>query len=176
MDTPLGIVNLVDELGRLLQAEPRAKTLVSPLIANVISDLAVLMIYMKDDRGRVIKSLTLPWINMLKDIEGKKPHELYKLGSPANGRFHYPVVKLRTKENHEAMQAAERNLDEFWNQVDRNLEVTRQWYLDHFSQCDKCCDFGVETAVWKLLSGSRYVQRTGDWVEPSKSELTAAKQ
>lgn len=188
METPFGIVNIVDELGRLLQNEPGAKNLISPHIANVISDLAVLtealrqldvykgklhaapMMEMKDERGRTIKGLTVPWINMLSDIEGKKPQEFYKLALPTNGRFHYPVDKRRTKENHEAMQIAERNLDEFWGQVDQNLEVKRQWHLDHLAECDKCCDCGVETAVRKLLSGSRYVQRTGDWVEPNKSE------
>lgn len=192
LDTPFGIVNLVDELGRLLQAEPKARNLVSPHIANVISDLAVLTealrqldVYkgklhatpkmeFKDDRGRVIKGLTVPWINMLKDIEGKQPLELHRLGMP--GRFHYPVDKRRTKENHEAMRLAEQNLDEFWGQVDRNLEITRQWYLDHLAQCDKCCDCGVDTAVRKLLSGSRYVQRTGGWVEPNNKEPTAATQ
>ncbi|KAK5125371.1 hypothetical protein LTR85_000480 [Meristemomyces frigidus] len=174
--------------------ETKAKDLVSPHIANVFSDLSVLtealrqldvykgklpeapLIGMRDDNGKVIKSLTVPWINMQKEIEGDKPLEFYKLGSPAEGRFHYPVDKRRTKENHEAMQAAERNLDAFWGQIDRNFEVKRQWHLDHLKECEKCCNCGVETAVRKLLSGSRYLQRTGDWVEPNNNEQTAAKQ
>jgi hypothetical protein len=137
-------VNVVDELGRLIQAEPKARELVSAHIANVISDLSVvcealrqLQVYKgqlvelpafdKDENGELTKELNVPWAKALKDIESLIPEEFYNHGIPAQGRFHYPVDKRRTKEKHEAMRASEHNLDAFWRAMDANMERKRQW-------------------------------------------------
>lgn len=131
---------------------------------------------MRDDNGKVIKEVTVPWIDVLSDLEGNRPQDLYKLGVPTNGQYYYPVDKRRTKGNHEAMQRAEQHLDIFWKQADSTAEIRRQWKLDHLKKCDECCDCGVDSAVRRLLtSGTRCVQRTGGWVEPVVNQRVGTK-
>ncbi|KJX98800.1 hypothetical protein TI39_contig391g00009 [Zymoseptoria brevis] len=183
-----GFSTVVDELGRLLENEPRARHMVSSRVAQTISELSVITEALRqmiayagqihevpmppstDRKGRKLKGLTLPYYNLLDDIEGAKPEQFYQLGLPTDKRFYYPSDKRRTKENHEAMRAAEARLDAFWHKVDANLEVKRQSQLDHLKQCGDCCDCGVESAAMKLLAQPRYLQRTGVWIDPKTSD------
>lgn len=42
-------------------------------------------------------------------------------GDVSNGRFDYPVGKLRLRETTEAMQRAEQNLDQIWRKFDDEM-------------------------------------------------------
>ena len=81
---------------------------------------------------------------------------LTSFGIPHNGRFRYPADKQRTRENIEAMQQAEKNLDEFWGKLDGKLASV----------------YEVSPRVRSLLS-QRVVERTPDWIEPIKPTKSA---
>ncbi|KAK4507077.1 hypothetical protein PRZ48_000811 [Zasmidium cellare] len=192
-----GLSTVLDELGRLIENKPRAKKLVSSHVASIISDMSVLaeatrqmigysgqlyevpMERLSDSEGNDTFGIIIPWSNIIEEIEGSNPHEFYKLCiPPVDGRFHYPSEKRRSKKNHDAMRAAERNLDAFWHKVDTNLEIKRQWRLAHLKECDQCCGCGIQSAMRDLLAQPRYLHRLGPWVEPEKQqkEDTAAQQ
>ncbi|GFF99300.1 hypothetical protein IFM61392_00759 [Aspergillus lentulus] len=146
--------------------------LVSSRVASVISDLAVIseclhqielyqpwastfengFIERRDGIQKGYSNLTSGWDKYLVSFEGTS---LAKLGSPEDGRFHYPAEKRRNRENVELMRAAERNLDAFWRAVDSHLPVTR--------------GMTQRNAVYKVLTRiSGRLQRTPAWVEPEK--------
>lgn len=103
--------------------------------------------------------------NMKAVVTGLAP-----LGSPAYAigpkRFHYPSDKRRTRENTEAMQLAEQNLDEFWARFDAKYK----------SKVGKT----INEIVEGFLFQNRDLRRTPEWVEPepkpkkSKSETIAS--
>ncbi|KAH8669437.1 hypothetical protein BGZ61DRAFT_509468 [Ilyonectria robusta] len=93
--------NVVDELERLLEAEPAARDLISFHVAKIIGNLS-------------IQSQSFHDANLGKTA---------RFGEPLSGRFTYPIDKRRTKENVETLRRAERNLDVFWASVDRLLHA-----------------------------------------------------
>ena len=126
----------------------------------------VATICLANENGRQTEA-TVPWIDLLSTIDGDRPSEVRRLGMPTESRFHYPVDKRRTTENHEAMQLAEQNLDAFRAQVDKNMEVKRQSKLDHLKESLDRYNPGANADIRKLLTQPRNLQRTGDWVEPN---------
>ncbi|KAF2143937.1 uncharacterized protein K452DRAFT_285979 [Aplosporella prunicola CBS 121167] len=168
-----GLYTVVDELERLTINEPKAKELVSPLIAGQLSDLAVIAECIRqiksyhpwaagfemkkserDAQNQVdYAKTTRGWVHFLGVGEGATTAIL---GNPSDKKFHYPVDKRRTRENVEAMRQAEENLDNFWTTVDRQMKIkTRE--IEH-------------TAVFRLLSQERMLRRTPEWVEPAKTQ------
>jgi len=158
----------MDEMERLTESDWKIKKLISPWIANIISDLSVIsecrhqislfqpwaagLQYELGPRIDRIKAsyddTVKKWIQSHKTFEGTL---LSKLGAPSEGRFFYPVEKRRTRETTEAMRRAERNVDEFWANVDRFL-VNKAGISQH-------------QAVRHLLSDNRILRRTPEWVE-----------
>ncbi|KAI0869427.1 hypothetical protein GGS24DRAFT_163939 [Hypoxylon argillaceum] len=164
---------VIDELDRLLKAEPRALELVSPYIAMLISELSV--------TGECLRQLEIfqPWANgfegaLVDREEGIKKEfkqhnramaqvlETFKeqnittfchLADPSGGKFQYPVGKRRSKANIETLRRSEENLDVFWNAVD-DLLYRKAGNLN-------------STAYKQTLSQPRYLQRTPEWVEPA---------
>lgn len=171
----LGAVGLplaVDELDRLIQAEPRARALLSTTFASRMADLSILAQCL----GQV--SLYQPWASCLDHgvteladclLQGwmdrrsalmkvndsfHKNHikKIVALGIPSTGKFTYPVKKRRTKETVTAMRLAEHNLDAFWSAVDHVL----------YSVAGAM----ENTPAGRLLAQPRVLQRTPAWVEP----------
>jgi hypothetical protein len=164
-----GLNTLMDELERLMENDPKMKELISPWVADQISDLSVF--------SQCLHQIELyqPWAatfetemvnredelkeDYLKTQKSIEPYLHTKfggavtlLGTPSGGRFHYPVDKRRTRENTEAMRQAEKHLDAFWRAVDREL-VSNSAISLHLRQ---------------LLS-QRVLQRTPEWVVPVKA-------
>ncbi|KAK2730623.1 hypothetical protein CKAH01_02451 [Colletotrichum kahawae] len=167
---------VLDELERLLHAEPRAKELVSPYIASVIGSLSII--------SHCISQLDLyhPWAqsydSMMVDREDGLKKEFAvqtagrakvmavlkesnvlpaaRLAEPSNNRFAYPSEKRRTKAVTATLIEAERNLDAVWAAVDRLiLEKAGGLWMD---------------AVRHVLEHNRSLQRTPEWVdEPAAS-------
>jgi len=104
-----GMPNVVDELQRLLQSEPKAHGMVSSFVAETIGDLSIACECLRQiqtyqpwaqtfenalvDRDVAIKKqfaeLTAPWTAMmsaLKLIEG-----ISSQGNPEDGKFRYPI-------------------------------------------------------------------------------------
>lgn len=82
-------------------------------------------------------------------------------GDPTSNKFYYPVSKQRTKQNHEAMQQAEINLDELWIIYDIHIFRTleRPIYLK----------------LQDLIPKGRKLLRMEDWVEPQEATESATK-
>lgn len=164
----LGI--LMDELDRLVESEPTAKELVSSWVADKISDLAVI--------SQCIQQIKLyqPWAALFENrmVENEdvlnedyartqRPfaaiskitisNSVTSLGTPSGSRFYYPVDKRRTRENTESMRTAEKNLDDFWRAMDAEL-ISK----------------GAVTSRTRSLLDGRLLQRTPEWIEPSKGQ------
>lgn len=167
--------DVMDELDRLLNSEPRAKELISPFIANIIGDISIISqcqrqldAYYPWSRGfsnamkgciddliqechietdpRVIKVRAISdENNMIKAVT---------IGDMSNGRLAYPIDKRRTKENVEILRRSEASLDAFWACVDQTIHSV-------------VGELG-NSAVLPLLSESRVIQRTPEWVEPTR--------
>jgi hypothetical protein len=164
---------VVDELERLLEAEPTARNLVSAHIAAQIGNLSIIsqclrQLEMYQPWARGFENALPDKADALKDEFAKSSapqarllqtlHEKSKLGQAAklceyNGNFTYPSTKRRTKETTEAMIMAERNLDQLWVSIDR---------LVHTDAGDLEC-----MAVKRALLRPQLMQRTLEWVEPA---------
>ncbi|KAK4138431.1 hypothetical protein BT67DRAFT_412777 [Trichocladium antarcticum] len=172
-----GLANTVDELQRLLEAEPEAKRLISSHVAEVIGDLAVVteslrqidlyhpwargydnaLLDLQDELAEESKKSREPWDRIRACTEAQHVARSVQLLDPFKRRFPYPVDKRRTKENVAALRQAERNLDRFWVSIDLNL---RHIGGDISS-----------TATSRVLSQNRTLQRTPEWVEaPPRAE------
>ncbi|KAJ8119200.1 hypothetical protein ONZ43_g3808 [Nemania bipapillata] len=167
------MTTVIDELDRLLKAEPKALGLVSPYIAMLIGELSI--------TGECLRQLEIfqPWANGFEEAlvdreEGiKKEFEehtkvwaqvydtfelpnvttLRQLGDPSDNKFQYPVGKRHNKANVETLRRSEASLDAFWNAVDDMLH-------------QKAGSLNG-TAYKQALSQPRYLQRTPQWVEPA---------
>ncbi|RYO96355.1 hypothetical protein DL764_007491 [Monosporascus ibericus] len=166
---------IVDELGRLLETEPRTQELISARIANIVGDLAIIShcIGQLDmyqpwargfeaallDRADGIKTdfeeRTRFWSMIMKALRDSNLSKVAQLGTPSDKRFAYPYEKRRTKQNVEQLQRAEQHLDEFWAAIDRVV----------YAECGSL----KGTAVQRVLSRPRMIQRTPEWVDPPPS-------
>ncbi|CAG7950189.1 unnamed protein product [Penicillium olsonii] len=167
---------IVDELERLLQAEPRARELLSPFINSLIGDLSIIsqtlnqldlyqpwaqtwenkLAECEDDLKADYAEQTKSWALMLGATHERGLQlRAAKLANPAGGAFAYPIHKRRNKDNVEALRSAESRLDAFWAAIDQLMKA-------------KAGDL-QGTAVQALLSQPRTLQRTREWVEPEKT-------
>ena len=93
---------------------------------------------------------------MLSELDtALKQISLADLADPSDGKFFYPVDKRRTRENTKAMQQAEKHLDEFWENLDKQLM--------------RRTDLSRHEAFRRLLSAPRILRRTPDWIEPDSA-------
>ena len=174
-----GLPIFMDELERVLDVEPKTKELISPYIAEIIGDLSIIAqcAHQLDLYHPWANGFTMVMLDRLDDIEAEfaactrssdgirkalgedNLAEAVRLGDISGGRFAYPIEKRRTRENVETLRRSEGNLDEFWASVDQ-LIYTKVGTLEG-------------TAVQRLLSQLRILQRTPKWVE-SVQEPTKA--
>lgn len=170
---------IVDELGRLLETDPRAKELISARMAGTISDLSIIShcigqldLYLPwargyeaalVDRDEGIKKEFAEHMrtcnNIMYALHDKHLTTVAMSGNPTDKKFAYPFEKRRTKQNVEALQQAERNLDHFWANIDRIV----------YAKCGNL----EGTDIRRVLTQPRVMQRTPDWTDPAPS---AAKQ
>ncbi|KAF9945186.1 hypothetical protein BGZ72_001585 [Mortierella alpina] len=174
----VGLSPLLDEMEHLVENDPKARNLFSSRVANTVTDLSLFA-----ECKRQI-SLYEPWAASFENDAVPRNDKLVKkyiertkriqiidtafkqisLGDadPSNGKFFYPVEKRRTKETTEAMQQAEKNLDDFWERLDKFLLPKM--------------DPSHGGALTRLLTDSRILHRTPDWVEPDLSLSPAERQ
>lgn len=138
-----GMTMMVDELQRLIESEPKAKSLITPFIASTISDLAIvseclhqLEIYqpwartfdtmLTDDRRKLFDSEydardTAIQARITRALESCG-EVLGRLGAPTGGRFSYPIEKHRNEAKVTILRKAESHLDAFWSKVNKYLD------------------------------------------------------
>ncbi|KAK3956136.1 hypothetical protein QBC32DRAFT_164917 [Pseudoneurospora amorphoporcata] len=165
---------VVDELERLLETEKEASRMISSYVAGLIGQLSIITQCMRqldcyqpwarsfetlnidheDSIKAAFSETSKPWAAILRATSEKEGlfTSLVWLGKPTSKNFFYPVDKRRTKANVEALRFAESNLDRFWNGVDRIMY--------------KNANNLENTFVRTLLTQSRSLQRTPEWVEP----------
>ncbi|CVK86141.1 uncharacterized protein FMAN_06483 [Fusarium mangiferae] len=170
---------VVDELERLMQADPKADALISAYVAKILGDIAIIaqclkqlelyqpwaaqfdqVIQSKIDTYRDIWNELVPNFGQLYDAFLKKEFdEVARFAEPSDGKFTYPYSKRRTKETVDTMRRAEANLDIIWTKID---QITQKNVTDF-----------KETALYTLLSRPRTLRRTPEWVEPIKTDSKA---
>ncbi|KAI0854223.1 hypothetical protein F5Y00DRAFT_222564 [Daldinia vernicosa] len=170
---------IVDELGRLLETEPRAQELVSQKMTGFIGDLAIIthcisqldlyqpwartfettLVDLSDDIESDYKKRTEPWAMMMEALRDINLVQVAQIGNPSDRRFAYPYEKRRTKQNVEELRRAEQHLDQFWVAIDRIVNTK--------------CGSLKGTAVHRVLSQPRMLQRTPDWIDPPPSTTKA---
>ncbi|CAG1973305.1 unnamed protein product [Fusarium graminearum] len=167
---------VVDELQRLLQAEPKADVLISTHVAKIIGDLAIVAQCLKqlelyqpwaqqfemiafeyeDDFKKQLTTLQKP----VKELHGafmkKSLDDVAKLAEPSGGKFTYPYSKRRTKETVDTLRQAESRLDAIWAKIDDLTKATVANFKD--------------TSLYRLLSQPRTLRRTAEWVEPEQGK------
>lgn len=165
-----GLPDLMDELERLVQADPIQKNRLTAWVSNVIADLGVVA------RARHEVDIYFPWAagfdyyyaqhsdaiegafnEQLKSLskipENFRGTVLAKFGDPSDGKFNYPSDKKRTQKTTNDMRKAEGNLDAFWKAADLHYQKR-----------------GGRPRINTRLSilESRQLERTPEWIEPIK--------
>jgi hypothetical protein len=79
------------------------------------------------------------------------------IATPLGKRFHYPVGSRRRKETVTALRSAERNLDAVWDRIDAV-------FIQHHGKT-------LHRLLRRYLPVERELQRTAEWVEPTKSHM-----
>ena len=174
--------DLATELNKLIQTEKKQKDRCTAFVARFIADLGLECEFRKQLRmlcprafvlrGKILGvkleedekllNWTLTCVKPLTELlfaagpshAGNKFLRLGADGDPTSGRFYYPVHERRTKENNEALQAAERNLDALWDRFDAHMR-------QHVSAASY-------EALQKFMPKKDEIQRTPDWKEPSE--------
>ncbi|KAK4223619.1 hypothetical protein QBC38DRAFT_487309 [Podospora fimiseda] len=170
----------VDELERLIEAEPEAKQFISPYVAALIGDLSIVTQCMRQldmyhpwartfenaaveynaDIEKAYSEASKSWGVFMATVKDNRiQSEAVRLLEPFKKIFPYPIDRRRTKENTEALRQAESNLDAFWACVDRIMYRT----AGNLSG----------TATGRLLLQSRILRRTPEWVEPQAKKPPA---
>lgn len=166
----------VDELERLVRSESQVKPFVSSFVAEIIDDLGVIaeclrqvylhMQYLYMHRHMAVPEGFMVYLQdaLLPDRTGWHGthydarmlplfEALNTLGDPADGKFHYPADKRRTRDTVEALRKAEWHLDVFWTGIYRIMPQTGDFRekMHQYSQ----------------------VQRTPKWVEAATEHVSS---
>ncbi|KAI2635615.1 hypothetical protein GGS26DRAFT_506091 [Hypomontagnella submonticulosa] len=167
------MTNVIDELDRLLKAEPKALEFVSPYIAMLIGELSIVgeclrqleifqpwangfenaLVERQEAINKEFMENTRAWAQVLDAFKEQNIIAIRELGDPSGGKFQYPVGKRQNKVNVETLRRSEANLDAFWNAVD-DILYRKAGSLNG-------------TAYRQVLSQPRSLQRTPEWVEPA---------
>jgi hypothetical protein len=178
-----GIANLTREIDGLMQNNPKEKARISLCLGGLLSDRSLVAelyhqferyrppIFLAERCSKVLMHreqdvVASPWakaigipMRQIEDTLTKNVsseylrNQLGRAGDPTTGSFRHPSTKRRTKENVEAMQNAERHLDNLWAQVDTLLA----------QELDK----DVHQIYVALTPDLMHIERTKDWQEPA---------
>ncbi|KAL1847238.1 hypothetical protein Daus18300_014002 [Diaporthe australafricana] len=169
--------DVVDEIERLLDLDPKARGLITPCLANFIGKISIVSHCLRQVEnyqpwaGRIIHAIGENKVRLQCEFDAKNPlwlamftailqdkktmAQMGELGDITGGRFTYPIGKRQQTmafEETEALRRSEANLDAFWAYVDQ-LTYAKSGELDGF-------------AVQRLLKEPRSIQRTPESVDP----------
>lgn len=175
-----GASGLMDEIEHVIASNPK-KRFISSWVSRQLAELglAARLQHELDLYQPWAAGYDQEWAKYCKEIEAdfsvrfakfanfnqvlKKPsfqRKMSALGSLTEGRFFYPSDKRRTKKTTDDMRKAEFDLDVFWNAVDLRYESRTGEKL--------------EDIISKWQTGRRPLERTPEWIEPSKAEAVKA--
>ncbi|KAF2094535.1 hypothetical protein NA57DRAFT_46616 [Rhizodiscina lignyota] len=168
----IGLGNIMDELARIQEQDPKLKDFISPRVANGLSDLTVvstclrqiqdhyprpamfesaLLLNLKElvkEYRETISSVEIHYMTAVRESP-ISPCELVE--QPSDGIFDYPAGKKRTRDVVDRMRRAEATLDRFWGELNVQLESEK-----------------VFTLRLEALLRSRTPLRTPEYTEPVK--------
>ena len=165
---------VVDELQRLLDAEPKAREMITERVNDIIGDLAIIceclrqlenyhpwalafedaMVKAEKHLEQQYQTACQPIVHMINAMKACNQSLVAQLGKPTANRFDYPVWRRRNKENVEIMRRSEARLDALWSYIDKNMR-------------QKAGDL-AGSALQNLLT-SRILQRTPEWADSKTS-------
>lgn len=184
----MGLQNIMDEIERHIRRDQKDKQRISPMVAKMISELALigeLERQLKLYQPRLYEPFHTPNLAIDKGAVGKRMIELYgqimriadhmdeiklsDVGKLDGNRFDYPAESRRTKQTVEQMRIAETNLDKFWHRVDQ-IVLTRAKR-----------NYGPRKTLHILyptmIESPRALQRTEPWIDHLQApRLAPAKQ
>ncbi|KAK4889241.1 hypothetical protein LTR27_011918 [Elasticomyces elasticus] len=168
-DDQLALTNqtiAVDELDRLLQAEPKARELISGFVASIISDLSILTEATRQlntfrpwarsfdnqfenyraeiEESHALQTVPLQLFVLLPDEAAGD--QIVRLGNPTDRKFLYPVEKRRTADVVNSLRTAEHNLDAFWMAADEKIRANAVDEKKTIAAADRNLD-----AYWKAV-------------------------
>lgn len=180
----LDIGNVVDDLERLIQSDPSIKSLISPLLGEIISHLAIhteglrqlknhqpwaeISATMMQDRDRAgylenfksaLKHSLDKWSVCTKALKPLNEESVCRFEDPST-QFYYPIEEGRTKTNVLKMRLAEENLDALWVVIDEHLRR----YTGNGSRM---------LPAWKSMLQHRTLERTPEWTDPEPQSKPA---
>ncbi|KAJ5169357.1 uncharacterized protein N7500_002140 [Penicillium coprophilum] len=172
----IGMSHVTDSIERLLQSDKKAQQLLSSYLTTVFGDISIISQCLKQlnsyypwARGFDVETLehenefekdyaerTKSWDLIIATIHNQSVSgQAASLGEPSGDKFFYPVEKRRTKKIADALRRAEHNLDDFWAYLDNKMSNK--------------ADYLSDTASRSLLSQSRNLLRTPEWIEEEDS-------
>jgi len=184
----MGLQNIMDEIERQTRRDPKDKQRISPMVAKVFSELALigelerqLKLYQPRlyepfqtlnsavGKGAVMKRTIELSGRMMSVADHMDEMKLSDVGKLDGNRFNYPAETRRTKETVEQMRIAETNLDKFWHRVDQ-VVLTRAKRNDGPRKT-------LHILFPTMIESLRVLQRTDPWVDHLQApRLTPAKQ
>ncbi|KAL7627940.1 hypothetical protein AAE478_002135 [Parahypoxylon ruwenzoriense] len=172
---------VVDELDRLLDADRKARQMVSPYVAMLIGELSILgeclrqintyfpwansfesMLFdREEDIKREYVESTIAEARLLTALRDTALRPIVSLADPSDKKFEYPMGRKCNEENIERLRGAEACLDAFWARAD-DLMYSSIGGLGGM-------------ALKRLLTQPRLLSRTPKWTEPPKLKETKPK-
>jgi hypothetical protein len=161
-----GLPVTVDELERLVQAEPEAGRMIAPYLLGLIGDLSIIShyleqvdkhiccagVYITQRQKEVIEDELFarlrPCQSVFSYLHPRKLADVSKVADSFTHKFSYPIDKRRTKENVATLRKAEQDLDDFWKYIEDQTDGL------------------PATATGRLLMEKGSLYRTPPWVEP----------
>jgi hypothetical protein len=167
-----GAKELVDEMERVVFTQAEQQKRVTRMVAENFSELGLCLLLQyeteiyhpwvtknSDDpetHDRIIEQIPIIYSDIYKSSPQTMSLVLNKVGLPHDHKFSYPCDQRYTRENSIALWKAERNLDLFWQEVDKQYEKRAGKTLDeHFAHY-----FSVKFEL----------DRTPEWIEPYKEQ------
>jgi len=161
-----GYKDLVDEMERVVFAQSEQVKRITPLIAEYFSDLGLSVLAMDEinnyhpwaadfvsSRLTVMEELYPQTFWDWQELCGKAPSfAFHTVGTPSLVDFSYPCDQRQSRNNAIAMWRAERNLDVFWKEVDRQYEEKTGRTFDK--------------AFAHRFSARHELERIPEWIEP----------
>lgn len=165
---------MMDEIERLMQTNAKVKALISPYVASLISQLAIIaecihQLHSFQPWARKVESvlehhcmtfsdkynaLLKRWARIDRSRHTFDSVRCCSLGNPRDGKFHYPTQARRNRANVNRLRSAEAALDSFWEAADAH------WLSE--------TGFTPLNLIRHII-GKRELYRTPIWVEPIRT-------
>lgn len=180
----MGLQNIIDEIERTIRRDAKQKARISPMVAQMFSDLALigeldrqLKLYQprlyepfyqenKSLNIRVRDRLLDNMSGMMEIADHMDEMRVAEEGTPKNNRFDYPADRPRTQETVEKMRLAEIKLDKFWEKVDK-LVLTRAMKPWRRGLTLHVLNPAITAPV------TRELRRTPAWTDPTEKPKSA---